>query len=50
MAKAFVLIEAKLGKARDVATALDKLEGVKNRFDEVGRLLTEPDIVGDMKR
>jgi peptide chain release factor 1 len=29
---------------------LDKLEGVKSRFDEVGRLITEPDIIADMKR
>jgi peptide chain release factor 1 len=29
---------------------LDKLEGVKDRFGEVGRLLTEPDVMNDMKR
>jgi len=29
---------------------LDKLEGVKNRFIEVGELITKPDIVNDMKR
>jgi peptide chain release factor 1 len=29
---------------------LDKLEGVKKRFEEVGRLLTEPDIMDDMKK
>ncbi len=29
---------------------LDKLEGVKERFEEVGRLITEPEIVSDMKR
>jgi peptide chain release factor 1 len=29
---------------------LDKLEGVSKRFDEVGRLLAEPDVVSDMKR
>jgi len=29
---------------------LDKLEGVKDRFEEVGRLLTEPTIMDDMKR
>jgi peptide chain release factor 1 len=29
---------------------LDKLEGVKQRFEEVGRLLTEPDIMDDMKK
>jgi peptide chain release factor 1 len=29
---------------------LDKLEGVSTRFDEVGRLLTAPDIMSDMKR
>ncbi len=29
---------------------LDKLEGVKDRFGEVGRLLTEPDVMSDMKR
>jgi peptide chain release factor 1 len=28
----------------------DKLEGVKNRFTEVGELLTRPDIMSDMKR
>jgi peptide chain release factor 1 len=29
---------------------LDKLEGVKERFQEVGRLLTDPDTISDMKR
>jgi peptide chain release factor 1 len=29
---------------------LDKLEGVKNRFIEVGNLISEPAIVNDMKR
>lgn len=29
---------------------LDKLEGVKRRFNEVGELLTRPDIMTDMKR
>jgi len=29
---------------------LDKLEGVNQRFEEVGRLLTSPDIMDDMKR
>ncbi|HLO61311.1 MAG TPA: peptide chain release factor 1 [Bacteroidales bacterium] len=29
---------------------LDRLEGVKERFEEVGRLLTAPDIMDDMKR
>jgi peptide chain release factor 1 len=29
---------------------LDKLEGVKTRFIEVGELITKPDIVNDMKR
>lgn len=29
---------------------LDKLEGVKERFEEVGRLLTASDVMGDMKR
>jgi peptide chain release factor 1 len=29
---------------------LDRLEGVKNRFDEVGRLISSPDIISDMKR
>lgn len=29
---------------------LDKLAGVNNRFEEVGRLLTLPDVVSDMKR
>jgi peptide chain release factor 1 len=29
---------------------LDKLEGVKQRFEEVGRLLTEPDVMNDMKK
>ncbi len=28
----------------------DRLEGVKTRFEEVGRLITEPEIVSDMKR
>jgi peptide chain release factor 1 len=29
---------------------LEKLEGVKNRFEEVGRLINQPDIIADMKR
>lgn len=29
---------------------LDKLEGVKGRFDDVGRLLTAPDVMDDMKK
>ncbi|MBN2813250.1 MAG: peptide chain release factor 1 [Bacteroidales bacterium] len=29
---------------------LDKLEGVKMRFEEVGRLLTAPDVMNDMKK
>ena len=29
---------------------LGKLEGVKERFEEVGRLLTEPDVMNDMKK
>ncbi len=29
---------------------LEKLEGVKERFEEVGRLITEPDTIADMKR
>ena len=29
---------------------LERLRGVKERFDEVGRLITEPGIVSDMKR
>ena len=29
---------------------LDKLEGVKGRFEEVGRLLNEPDVMNDMKK
>ncbi len=29
---------------------LDKLEGIVARFDEVARLITEPDVVNDMKR
>lgn len=29
---------------------LEKLEGVKERFEEVGRLITEPDIIADMDR
>ncbi|MFC2115115.1 peptide chain release factor 1 [Bacteroidota bacterium] len=29
---------------------LDKLEGVKDRFEEVGRLINEPDVMSDMKR
>jgi peptide chain release factor 1 len=29
---------------------LEKLKGVKERFEEVGRLITEPDIIADMKR
>lgn len=29
---------------------LDKLQGVKTRFEEVGELITKPDIINDMKR
>jgi len=29
---------------------LERLKGVKERFEEVGRLITEPDIISDMKR
>lgn len=29
---------------------LERLKGVKDRFEEVGRLITQPDIVSDMKR
>jgi len=29
---------------------LEKLEGVKNRFDEVSRLISDPDIIADMDR
>lgn len=29
---------------------LEKLEGVKSRFEEVSRLITQPDIIADMKR
>lgn len=29
---------------------LDKLEGVKTRFEEVSRLIIEPDVISDMKR
>jgi peptide chain release factor 1 len=29
---------------------LDRLEGVKERFEEVGRLITDPDTIADMKR
>ncbi|MBN1132739.1 MAG: peptide chain release factor 1 [Bacteroidales bacterium] len=29
---------------------LSRLEGVKERFDEVGRLITDPEIIRDMKR
>ncbi len=29
---------------------LDKLKGVKERFEEVGRLITEPDVIKDMDR
>ena len=29
---------------------LNKLEGVKTRFDEVAEMITQPDIVSDMKR
>jgi len=29
---------------------LDKLSGVKKRFDEVGQLLAEPDVISDMKK
>ena len=29
---------------------LEKLEGVKQRFDEVSKLVNEPDVMSDMKR
>jgi len=29
---------------------LEKLEGVKERFEEVGRLITQPEIIADMER
>ena len=29
---------------------LKKLKGIKSRFEEVGRLINEPDMLGDMKR
>lgn len=29
---------------------LDKLKGVKDRFEEVGRLINEPDVINDMDR
>ncbi len=29
---------------------LEKLKGIADRFEEVGRLITEPDVVNDMKR
>ena len=29
---------------------LDKLKGVKERFEEVGRLINEPEVISDMKR
>ena len=28
---------------------LDKLEGIKLRFEEVGQLITDPDIIADIK-
>ena len=29
---------------------LERLEGVKNRFEEVGQLITDPSVIADMKR
>jgi len=29
---------------------LEKLKGIADRFEEVGRLITEPDVINDMKR
>lgn len=29
---------------------LDKLEGIKIRFEEVGQLITDPDVIADMKK
>ncbi|MFW6226836.1 MAG: peptide chain release factor 1 [Bacteroidota bacterium] len=29
---------------------LERLEGVKHRFEEVGQLITDPDVIGDMNR
>jgi len=31
-------------------TILSRLEGIASRFEEVGRLITEPDVISDMKR
>ncbi len=29
---------------------MDRLQGVKHRFEEVGQLITDPDVISDMKR
>lgn len=33
-----------------MATLLEKLEFIKDRWEEVGKLITDPDIIADMKR
>ena len=40
------------GRLQDMAEnlILQKLQGVKSRFEEVGELITQPDIINDMKR
>lgn len=29
---------------------LEKLEGVRLRFEEIGQMLTDPEVISDMKR
>ncbi len=29
---------------------IERLEGVKHRFDEVSQQITDPEVIGDMKR
>ncbi|MCF0213344.1 MAG: peptide chain release factor 1, partial [Muribaculaceae bacterium] len=31
-------------------TILDRLDGIEARFAEVGTLITDPDVIADMKR
>ena len=31
-------------------TILDKLEGLVSRFEEISTLITDPDVISDMKR
>jgi peptide chain release factor 1 len=46
----YYLCTRKIEKRMANNLMIEKLEGVKNRFNEVGELLTAPDVISDMKR